>query len=161
MKDDHTIAYENRTIRHALSILEGRLRFPKEELLDMDHAKDFAKFKLSLLEHEEFGCMFLSSASKFIEYYRAAIGTLGECPVYPREIVKASLRANAVYAILMHNHPCGSLYASSADIALTHKLQKCLALVDVVVWDHLVIAGKEVYSMLDSGQMLPYPVEPN
>mgnify|MGYP003495344807 CR=1 FL=1 len=55
------------------------------------------------------------------------------------EIRRLAAEKNAV--ILAHNHPSGSLEPSPADIALTEALQKALALIDVRVLDHFIVAG--------------------
>ena len=51
----------------------------------------------------------------------------------------------------MHNHPSGSTQPSRADEHLTQTLKAALALVDVRVLDHLIVAGTEVLSMAERG----------
>nr|WP_083832797.1 MULTISPECIES: JAB domain-containing protein [Brenneria] len=51
----------------------------------------------------------------------------------------------------MHNHPSGSTEASQQDINITHSLQKALALIDVRVLDHFIVAGDRTVSMAESG----------
>jgi len=71
----------------------------------------------------------------------------------PREIVKIALRYNAAVAILVHNHPSGLAEASATDIALTRQLREALALVDVRLADHCIVAGATVVSMSQSGDL--------
>ena len=68
-------------------------------------------------------------------------GTLSQTSVYPREVVKLVLERNAAAVILAHNHPSGVGEPSHADQAITQTLSKALALVDVRVLDHFVVAG--------------------
>jgi DNA repair protein RadC len=55
--------------------------------------------------------------------------------------------------ILAHNHPSGSPDPSEADMRLTHTLTQALALVDVRVLDHFVVAGPLVHSFAEHGQL--------
>lgn len=71
--------------------------------------------------------------------------------VYPREIVKAALFHNAASVILAHNHPSGSPEPSTADRSITQTLKQALALVDVRVLDHFVVAGTKLYSFAEKG----------
>ena len=63
--------------------------------------------------------------------------------VHPREVVKRALAYNAAAAVLAHNHPSGVAEPSAADQMLTRELKAALALVDVRVVDHFIVAGQE------------------
>lgn len=78
-------------------------------------------------------------------------GTLTQTSVYPREIVKAALRHNAGAVLLAHNHPSGVAEPSHADETLTQALKQALALVDVRVLDHFIVAGSAVLSFAERG----------
>jgi DNA repair protein RadC len=71
--------------------------------------------------------------------------------VYPREVVKAALRHNAGAVIFSHNHPSGVSEPSRADEMLTQNLKSALALVDVKVLDHFVVAGATTLSFAERG----------
>jgi DNA repair protein RadC len=66
---------------------------------------------------------------------------LTQTSVYPREVVKAALANNAAAVILAHNHPSGVAEPSQADEMLTRNLKAALALVDVKLLDHFIVAG--------------------
>jgi DNA repair protein RadC len=83
----------------------------------------------------------------FDELFR---GTIDGASVYPREVVKACLSCNAAAVIFVHNHPSGVAEPSQADIAITERLRKALALIDVRVLDHLIV-GDEVTSFAERG----------
>ena len=53
--------------------------------------------------------------------------------------------------ILAHNHPSGVAEPSHADEALTRTLRQALALVDVKVLDHFVVAGNAAVSFAERG----------
>ena len=73
--------------------------------------------------------------------------------MWPREVVRAAMRHNAAAVIFAHNHPSGSPEPSHADEVLTSALKSALALVDVKVLDHLIIAGERVMSFAERGLM--------
>ena len=79
--------------------------------------------------------------------------TLIQTSVYPREVVKRALYHNAAAVILAHNHPSGVTEPSRADELLTQALKEALALVDVRVLDHFVIAGNHALSFAERGLM--------
>jgi DNA repair protein RadC len=78
-------------------------------------------------------------------------GTLNSTSVYPREVVKEALFANAAAVIFYHNHPSGVVEPSPADKTLTTKLKQALDLVDVKVVDHIITAGNATYSFSKNG----------
>lgn len=84
----------------------------------------------------------------FEELFR---GTLTQASVYPREVVKAALRANSAAVIFAHNHPSGACQLSRADELLTRNLKEALALVDVKVLDHFIVAGTSTLSFAERG----------
>ena len=66
-------------------------------------------------------------------------------------MVKESLARNAAALVLVHNHPLGVAEPSRADEHLTQTLTAALALVDVRVLDHLIVAGRDVLSFAELG----------
>jgi len=76
-------------------------------------------------------------------------GTLDAASVYPREVIKTVLNANAAAVIIAHNHPSGNPEPSQADIALTQRLKESLQIVDVRLLDHLVIGGNSSVSFAE------------
>jgi DNA repair protein RadC len=78
-------------------------------------------------------------------------GTLTQTSVYPREVVQRALHHGAAALVLAHNHPSGTVQPSRADEALTHTLKAALALVDVRVLDHVIVAPGVAFSMAEKG----------
>jgi DNA repair protein RadC len=76
---------------------------------------------------------------------------LTQTSVYPREVVKHALAHNAGAIILAHNHPSGVCEPSRADEYLTNTLKQALALIDVKVIDHFIIAGAKTLSFAERG----------
>lgn len=71
--------------------------------------------------------------------------------MYPREVVKAAIRHNAATVVVSHNHPSGNPEPSGADKTLTQRLKDALALVDVRVLDHVIVAGSRTVSFAQCG----------
>ncbi|PKG84383.1 hypothetical protein CXF85_08665 [Colwellia sp. 75C3] len=112
--------------------------------------KDYLKHKLGGLEREVFAVMFMDNQHALIEYNEMFFGTIDAASVYPREIIKQALKVNAAAVILAHNHPSGLSEASIADKQVTERIKKALALIDITVLDHIIIA-KEPLSFAETG----------
>lgn len=113
--------------------------------------RDYLKVILNGREAEAFVALFLDTQHRLITCEELFQGTLSQTSVYPREVVKRSLAVNAASVIFAHNHPSGVAEPSRADELLTHSLKQALALVDVKVLDHFVVAGNETLSMAERG----------
>ncbi len=103
--------------------------------------------------HEVFGCLFLDSKNRVQTFEVLFHGTINTAYVHARQVVKRALAHNSAGLILCHNHPSGVKDASEADIDLTRHLKQALALVDVVVLDHLIIGDGDPLSMVEYGLM--------
>ena len=95
--------------------------------------------------------LFLDAQNRVLSPEEMFRGTLTQTSVYPREVVKRSLANNAAAVIFAHNHPSGVAEPSRADELLTQSLKQALALVDVRVLDHFVVAGNGVMSFAERG----------
>lgn len=142
-----------------LSVLELARRAMREELARecaLDHPASVKQYCLALLGHREIEhcvALFLDSRLRLIATGEVARGTLSQASVYPREVVRDALRHHAAALILAHNHPSGQAQPSEADQRLTRHLRQALALVDVRLLDHLIVAGGEAISMSERGQL--------
>jgi len=112
---------------------------------------DWLRLRCAHLEHEIFLVMYLTVQNQMIEIEEVFRGTLTQTSVYPREIVKGALLRNAAAVVLAHNHPSGGTQPSRADESLTHTLRAALALVDVRVLDHFIVAGTQTVSFAERG----------
>ncbi|MCC6535013.1 MAG: DNA repair protein RadC [Burkholderiales bacterium] len=123
----------------------------KDALGSPGAVRDFLRLKLRDLQHEVFMGLYLDAQNRVIGDEELFRGTLTQTSVYPREVVKRALAHNAAAVILAHNHPSGVAEPSHADEALTRALKQALALVDVKVLDHFVIAGNAAVSFAERG----------
>jgi len=104
--------------------------------------RDYLRLHLSGLQHEVFFAIWLDAQNRLIAGEELFRGTLTQTSVYPREVVKKALWHNAAAVVLAHNHPSGVAEPSAADEFLTRELKQALALVDVRVLDHFIVAGQ-------------------
>lgn len=111
----------------------------------------YLQLMLGSKEYESFAVLFLDVKNRLIDSAELFRGSLTQTSVYPREVVKAALARNAASVIFAHNHPSGSTEPSAADRSLTQALKYALALIDVRVLDHFIVAGTEVYSFAEHG----------
>jgi len=113
--------------------------------------RDYLRVTLARLQHEVFVAVFLTAQNRVIAVDELFRGTLTQTSVYPREIVKRALAHNAASVILAHNHPSGEASPSQADRRLTRTLADALALIDVKVLDHFVVAPGASLSFAEQG----------
>ncbi|MGE5386004.1 MAG: RadC family protein [Betaproteobacteria bacterium] len=103
--------------------------------------RQWLRLQLAGRQHEVFLALWLDAQNRLIASEELFQGSLTQTSVYPREVVKSALRHNAAGVILAHNHPSGVCEPSGADQALTVSLKTALALVDVKLLDHFIVAG--------------------
>jgi DNA repair protein RadC len=113
--------------------------------------RDYLRFVLAEREHEVFVCIWLDAQHKVMEFEELFKGTLTQTSVYPREIVKRAIERNAAAVIFAHNHPSGVAQPSQSDELLTRNLKEALALVEVKVLDHFIVAGNQAISFAERG----------
>ncbi|MGN9650730.1 RadC family protein [Klebsiella michiganensis] len=143
---------ERLLIERARKVLSTAVRRGRM-LTSPDEVRDFLLFTLALREQEVFGVLLLDNRNRVLLWRELFYGTLNQTAVYPREVVKLALQHNAAAIILVHNHPSGHPDASEADIALTRRLKQALALIDVRIPDHFIVAGDHTVSMAERGQL--------
>jgi DNA repair protein RadC len=113
--------------------------------------RDYLRLALAAKPHEVFVCIWLDAQHRVIDCAEVFRGTLTQTSVYPREIVKAALAANAAAVIFAHNHPSGAAQPSQTDELLTRNLKEALALVEIKVLDHFIVAGSQAISFAERG----------
>jgi DNA repair protein RadC len=104
--------------------------------------RDYLRLNLAGLPYEVFFVLWMDAQNRLIAAEELFRGTLTQTSVYPREVVKKALQRNAAAVVLAHNHPSGVAEPSAADEFLTRELKQALALVDVKVLDHFIVAGQ-------------------
>jgi DNA repair protein RadC len=131
--------YMNQKFRHQRSMAS-----PKA-------VQDFLSLRLGTLEHETFCVLLLDKRHRLIEFVELFRGTIDGASVHPREVIKLALSKNAAAVVFAHPHPSGVAEPSQADELITQRLKEGLALVDVRVLDHMIVAGGDVVSFAERG----------
>lgn len=120
-------------------------------LTSPEFAKEFLVARLGHQEREVFACILMDNQHRVIEYQELFLGTIDGAQVHIREIVRFALSRNAAAVMLVHNHPSGAMEPSQADMRLTRRVRDALALVEVRVVDHLLVAANSVVSLAQRG----------
>ena len=102
---------------------------------------------------EEFKLILLNRANKVLGIVNISVGGTVGTIADPKVIFAAAIKSNACGIILVHNHPSGNLTPSESDINLTRKLKSGGDLLDISVFDHLIISSEGYYSFSDNGLM--------
>ena len=139
------------------AVIEMARRHFDQKMQSRDALNNPNDTKAYLLQHlrdypsEVFGALLLDSQNRVIRYDHLFFGGLNSTAVYPREVVKHTLKHNAAAIIFAHNHPSGVAEPSQADIQITQRLQEALSTIDVRVLDHMVVGDGHVTSMAERG----------
>ena len=143
---------EENILALAHCILKKRFKQLSEPLEEIRLVKAFLISQLARKEQEIFACLFLDNNHCLIDYRELFFGSINYTAIYPREVVKLSLSLNAAAVIAVHNHPSGQSKPSTTDIEITEDLKKALALMDIQLLDHFIVAGLEMVSLKEMGK---------
>ena len=133
--------------------------YEKDEKIILNSSTASGQYFLALLggmkDKERFMVSFLDRGNNIIETKTMSEGSIGQAPVYPREILKYALACDCNAVILAHNHPGGSRNFSMEDKTLTQRIVDIFHPLEIKVLDHIVVAGTSYISMAEKGY-LPY-----
>ena len=77
-----------------------------------------------------------------------SVGNLNSSIVHAREVFKVAIENNSANIILLHNHPSGNAEPSNEDISITKKIVEAGKIMDIQVFDHIIIAGNSFFSFV-------------
>jgi len=127
---------------------QSRLLFDKKITSPQDVAEIFIPLLRDELK-ERFIVVCLNSSNKIIKQETISIGNLNSSIVHPREIFKVAIDCLSASIILVHNHPSGNLEPSNEDISITKKIVEAGKLMDIPVFDHLIVASEGYTSFVE------------
>lgn len=139
--------------RASLAQLHTGTSLPNSQLV-----RDYCRAAMAHLPIEHCRAILLDSMNRIILEKEISRGTVCETPIYPREIARLALKHHASALILVHNHPSGVAEPSPADLHLTSTLAAALSLIDVLLLDHLIVAGSQVISLAELGHFRDWSV---
>lgn len=114
--------------------------------------QDVAEMFIPILRDEVkevFMVVCLNSSNKVIKFEKISIGNLNSSVVHPREIFKVAIENNSASIILIHNHPSENPEPSNEDISITKKIVEAGKMMDIPVFDHIIIAGNNYTSFVE------------
>lgn len=141
---------ENEVLDWAQGILEARFT-RSNYLTNPELVREYLQARLATEEREVFGIILLDTQHGVLSFEALFYGTIDGAHVYPREVIKTVLKANAAAVVLAHNHPSGNPEPSATDVAMTKRLGSALQAIEVRLLDHLVIGGAESVSFAERG----------
>jgi DNA repair protein RadC len=100
---------------------------------------------------EEFYLLLLNRANKVVGWHCISQGGLDSTVADIRIIFSVTLKCVATGIIVAHNHPSGNLKPSETDIALTQKIKEAGKLLDITLFDHIILSNEGYYSFADEG----------
>ncbi|MFT6735186.1 MAG: DNA repair protein RadC [Polaribacter sp.] len=139
--------------------LEMSQRHMEEQITQQDvmknpaQVKQYVQSRLVSKPNEVFAAVFLDNQHHVLAYEELFFGTINASSVHPRVVIQRCLFHNAAAVIIAHNHPSGVSEPSISDIDITKTLKTALALVDVRLLDHLIVAAHQVSSLAEKGQI--------
>ena len=130
-----------------------------DEIKTIRNGRDAAQYLRPRLdqEKEEVALMIcLDSQMAVINCTELARGSVNTVEFNIRRIVEIALKSKASYVILAHNHPGGTPRMSKEDDAVTSRVYKALELLNIHLFDHIIVAGDRYASINDLGGMNLY-----
>jgi DNA repair protein RadC len=146
--DDLTEAEVESLTDLALGVLAAR--HTKGQAIESPaQSRAYLRLWLAERKNEVFGCIFLDNKHRVLAVEELFHGTIDGASVHPRVVVQRALELNSASTLFFHNHPSGVCEPSQADLRITHQLKQALALVDVRVLDHLIVAAEGSVSLAE------------
>jgi len=103
---------------------------------------------------EEFKIVLLSTDLRILGISTIASGGRSTVAIDSKLIFSTALLSNSRGIVLAHNHPSGNLAPSQSDINLTDKIKQGGKLLDIEVFDHIIITKDNgYYSFADEGML--------
>lgn len=134
--------------------LAKRILYQEKYLFDkkITSPEEIAELLIPLLKDEvkeKFIVICLNKSNKIITKETISIGTLDTSVVHPREVFKVAIDNNAASIIIAHNHPSGNKEPSNEDISITKKLVEAGKMMDIPIFDHIIVAGNSYTSFVE------------
>jgi DNA repair protein RadC len=137
-------------LSRARALIAQRFRTGSPVLQNPTQTHEFLRIHLGARDHEVFGLLHLNTRHRLIAVEDLFRGTLDGASVHIRDVVQSVLTHGSASVIAYHNHPSGHAEPSQADELVTRRLREALALIDVRLLDHLIVAEK-MFSFSQAG----------
>ena len=107
--------------------------------------------RLADLAAEEFHVLALDSQSGVLRDLLVTRGILNSSLVHPREVFRGAIAEAAAGIIVVHNHPSGDPTPSADDRAVTQQLVEAGKVLDLPVYDHVIVGASRYLSFAEAG----------
>lgn len=118
----------------------------KEQITKMSVLVEMLRASIGHKQNEILFAIFLNAKNEVLATKELGEGTVSQASAFPRKIVEEALKQKATSIILAHNHPGGVAEPSEHDESITTEIKKALALVEISLQDHIILANNEYYS---------------
>src|SRR3989442_1556272 len=78
-------------------------------------------------------------------------GIVNSSLIHPREVFRSAILAGAAGIIVAHNHPSGDPTPSADDRSVTRQMVEAGRLLDLPVYDHVILGGDTYMSFAEAG----------
>ena len=140
-------------IKKALKVMESDFKGGDWSLNASEKVKDFCRLQIGNSKDEIFAVLFLDQQLKNLDFKTFFYGTVNECSVHLRPIVRHALEINAANLILVHNHPSGDCKPSTSDIEITKKFKDFFKELNCTVVDHIIVSPINAVSLAELGHL--------
>lgn len=100
---------------------------------------------------EEFRLLTLDAQNRITRDFLVTRGTLTGSLVHPREVFRPAIAEAAAGVIVVHNHPSGDPTPSPEDRAVTRQLVEAGRVLDLPVYDHVIVGAGRYFSFAEAG----------
>lgn len=112
---------------------------------------DYYMEDLRFVNQEVILLVMVDTKNQFLNDKIISKGTVNASLISPREIFLESLNNQAVYIILIHNHPSGDPTPSKEDILTTKRIKEAGVLIGIKLLDHIIIGDRKYVSLKEQG----------
>jgi DNA repair protein RadC len=146
-------------------VREVAAEFLRQQIVDKPVYKsgkeifDYLYHSMRDLKKELFKVIYLNSQNQIIDIADLFEGTVNASSIYPREIMKAAIKQDAVSLIFVHNHPSGDPLPSKYDKEVTRDLVFAGSIMQIRVLDHIIIGNNRYYSFAGEGLIEEYETD--
>lgn len=151
-KDLMSVRGVGEKVYNSLKIIESvvceslKSEFVKKPILKcIDDVIEYCKFNMATLVREDLVIIFLDASGEVIEEKIFRDGANNRISANHREIIESCLDVGARGLLLIHNHPSGDVTPSTDDIYTTIKLNDACSVLNIQLYDHIII-GKNSYA---------------
>lgn len=144
--------YEGYKVKVML-VREGSKKYKRKKFYLSSDVYEFLRPSMENLDREHFVVIHLDVRNQVVGVEETSIGSTASAPVYPKEVLKGALLANAVGIIVAHNHPSGEVEPSAEDRLLTSKLKEACELVGINLIDHIIVGHERYISFADRHEL--------